>query len=416
MDLLERVDRALPSGRFAVACSGGADSIALLHLAVELGRDVAAFHIDHQLRADSHADATFVEDACLRLGVPFDATRVSVPAGPSIEAAARDVRYAALEELARGSGIDAVATAHTLDDQAETVLLRATRGGSLAGITPRRGIFIRPLLAIRRGELRSWLVAEGIAWREDPTNDDLTLERNWTRHVLLPQLRERRAGVAHVLARLAARSAEDDALLRRIASDEFARAEIDDNGVRLRGATDLPRAILRRVVWMAFRELGVAATEGDVQALLDAWRVRTRGVEAWLDTDLVVVRDPVPQPLALRLREGVIDAPAWGVRLRVSDGSDPAWRWRTFASSDELVVRSREPGDRVRTSGGTKKVHDVLVDAKIPRALRDLVPVVAGEESLAVVGLTRSPERSTVVLDAEPLDATWSRKVVWTSR
>ena len=157
MTLDERVARALPTGRFAVACSGGADSIALLHLAVGSGRDVVVFHVDHGLRPDSHLDAEFVEEACLALGVAFDSMRVTVPDRPSMEASAREVRYEALEELARVNGLDVVATAHTLDDQAETVLLRATRGGSLAGVTPRRGIIIRPLLDIRRGELRSWL-------------------------------------------------------------------------------------------------------------------------------------------------------------------------------------------------------------------------------------------------------------------
>src|SRR5438067_12084026 len=108
MTLLERV--VLPDVRFGVACSGGADSIALLHLAVEAGCDVVCLHVDHGLRPESGLDAAFVEDACLRLGVAFDGTRVTVPERPSMEAAARDVRYAALEELARANGLDAVAT------------------------------------------------------------------------------------------------------------------------------------------------------------------------------------------------------------------------------------------------------------------------------------------------------------------
>jgi len=414
MTLVERV--VLPDVRFGVACSGGADSIALLHLGVEAGCDVVCLHVDHGLRPDSGLDARFVEDACLRLGVAFDATRVTVPERPSMEGAAREVRYAALSELARLNGLDTVATAHTLDDQAETVLLRATRGGSLAGIARRRGIFVRPLLDVRRGELRAWLAERNIVWRDDPTNDALTIERNWTRHVLLPQLRERRPGVATVLARLAERTSEDEALLDGIALDVFDRAEIDDNGVLVPAASDLPPAIVRRLVRLAFRELGIEATEHDVETLLRSQRVRTRGVHAWLDGDLAVVRDPVPPPLALRLREGVIDAPEWGVRLRLGDGRQEPWRWRTTLAGDEIEIRSRRTGDRVRTSVGTKKVQDVLVDAKIPRALRDLVPVASADGSaVAVVGLAASSEGSSV-LDAEPIDATWSRKVVWKGR
>lgn len=414
MTLLERVLSALPDVRFGIACSGGADSIALLHLAAEVGSEIVCLHVDHGLRPDSQLDAAFVEDACLRLGVPFDGVQVHVPERGSMEAAAREVRYEALEELARVNGLDVVATAHTLDDQAETVLLRATRGGSLAGIAPRRGIFVRPLLDVRRGELRAWLTERDIAWRDDPTNEELSIERNWTRHVLLPQLRERRPGVANVLARLAERTAEDEALLGAIAQDVFDRAEIDDSGVLVRDASELPRAVVRRVVRLAFREVGAEATESDVEALFDASRIRTRGVHAWFDGDLAVVHDPVPQPLALRLREGVIDAPEWGVRLRLGDGHEPAWRWRTNAGSDAIVIRSREPGDRVRTKAGTKKVHDLLIDAKIPRALRDLVPVVSSDDAaVAVVGLSSSRDDGAFFLDAEPLDATWSKRTVW---
>ena len=414
MTLVERVSRALPDVRFGVACSGGADSIALLYLAVEAGCDVVCVHVDHGLRPDSHLDAAFVEDACLRLGVAFDGVKVSVPDRPSMEASAREVRYAALEELARVNSLDVVATAHTLDDQAETVLLRATRGGSVAGIAPRRGIFVRPLLDVRRGELRTWLTERDITWLHDPTNDDLAIERNWTRHVLLPQLRERRPGVANVLGRLAQRTAEDEAVLDVIAHDVFGRAEVDDSGVLVRDASDLPRAIFRRVVRLAFREMGTEATESDIDALLDSARVRTRGVHAWFDGDLAFVHDPVAPPLAVRLREGVIDAPEWGVRLRLGDGREPAWRWRTTATSGEIVIRSRRPGDRVRTNAGTKKVHDVLIDAKVPRALREVIPVASDPDSaVAVVGLTTSPDAGAFYVDAEPLDATWSKRAVW---
>jgi tRNA(Ile)-lysidine synthetase-like protein len=171
------------------------------------------------------------------------------------------------------------------------------------------------------------------------------------------------------------------------------------------------------VIRPAYRERGTDATEHNVEALLRFERVRTRGLHAWIDGDLSVIRDPVAPPLAVRLREGVIDAEEWGVRLRLGDGRDAAWRWRTTITSDAIVIRSRRPGDRVRTSAGTKKVQDVLVDAKIPRALRDLVPVLTADDSaVAVVGLTSDPSPSGLVLDAEPLNTTWSRKVVWTSR
>ncbi len=176
-----------PGDRVIVACSGGADSTALVHLVAKSARrlglaGVTVAHLDHALREDSRDDAAFVEALAARLSLPLasERRRVRQRRGESPEAAARRVRYAFLERAARAAGATKVVTAHHMDDQAETVLLRILRGTGprgLGSIRPERALrkgsairLVRPLLAFRRERLREWLGRWGEVWREDPTN------------------------------------------------------------------------------------------------------------------------------------------------------------------------------------------------------------------------------------------------------
>jgi tRNA(Ile)-lysidine synthase len=177
------------------AVSGGADSLALLVLAVESGCTVTAIHVDHGLRPGSEADAEVVAAAARRFGAAFRAERITVPAGPNLEARARRARYAALPP--------GVLTGHTADDQAETVLLNVLRGAALdglAGFDPAQ----RPLRAVRRSETHKLCADLGLQPVADPSNDDPRFRRNRVRHELLPlmdTIAER--DVAAVLARQA---------------------------------------------------------------------------------------------------------------------------------------------------------------------------------------------------------------------
>jgi tRNA(Ile)-lysidine synthase len=205
----------------AVAVSGGADSLALLHalraLAGPRGWRLAVLTVDHGLRPGSAADAAFVADHAKALGLPARVLTLAPgdlarhrDAGP--EGAARAARYGALWPAADELGCSWLATGHTLDDQAETVLLQLLRGAGpdgLAGMAVRTGRLLRPLLAVRRGETRAACAAVGLAWREDPTNADDGPLRNRVRTRLLPLLEELRPGAARTLARTAALAADD---------------------------------------------------------------------------------------------------------------------------------------------------------------------------------------------------------------
>lgn len=247
--VLLEVDRSLfrVGERVACAVSGGADSVALLLGMVEangrkdaLGVVLSAVHVHHGLRgAEADADEGFVRELCERMGVALTVLRVDVPArqaaeGEGVEEAARALRYEAFAGLA----VDAVATAHTLDDQAETVVMKLLRGAwteGLGGIAPEKpgqgsrakgqhgpatvaGGFdgrgpriVRPVLRVRRTEVEAFLRARGQAWREDATNRDLALTRNRVRHELMPVLRSFNPGVDALLAGMAEVARDEEA-------------------------------------------------------------------------------------------------------------------------------------------------------------------------------------------------------------
>ena len=221
-----------PGDRICCAISGGADSTALLLLLHEantatrnaLGVGLSAVHIHHGLRgAESDADEDFVRELCERLAIPLHVERVDTAVRASaeretIEEAARSLRYGSFRALIAAGRADSVLTAHTLDDQAETVLMKLLRGAwteGLAGIAPvvevPRGRILRPLLATRRDELRAYLEARGQAWREDSSNSDEAFTRNRIRHHVLPLLRAENPSIDHTLANLAETAREEEA-------------------------------------------------------------------------------------------------------------------------------------------------------------------------------------------------------------
>ncbi|HET9496911.1 MAG TPA: tRNA lysidine(34) synthetase TilS, partial [Candidatus Limnocylindria bacterium] len=219
-----------------LAVSGGPDSMALLHGAAALSRSrgwqLVVAHLDHGLRPDSAADATFVTEAADALGLTWRLRRTDVAAeagarGFGIEEAGRAARYAFLDAVAADLGSETlVATAHTADDQAETVLFNLARGTGqrgLRGMRTRRGRVVRPLLHARRADLRAALDGAGLPYRLDPTNDDLRRTRARIRGEVLPALEALNPAAVEALVRFASLAADDDALLDALAAAELTR-------------------------------------------------------------------------------------------------------------------------------------------------------------------------------------------------
>jgi tRNA(Ile)-lysidine synthase len=232
----------------AVGCSGGPDSLALLHLAHHVGLHPVGVHVDHGLRAGSDAEADVVADQARRLGVPFVAETASVAPGPNLEARARDARYAALERARVARGATVTLVGHTADDQAETVLLNLLRGSATAGLggmPVRRGTLVRPLLGVRHTETEDLCATLGVVPVRDPTNEDRALRRNWIRQDVLPLLS---AGAERDLVPVLARQAE---LLRAESEylDDLAAAAWPADGAADAGALGrLPPVLARRAV------------------------------------------------------------------------------------------------------------------------------------------------------------------------
>jgi tRNA(Ile)-lysidine synthase len=280
----------------AVAVSGGADSLALLHalrtLARPRGWRLEVVTVDHGMRAGSAADAAFVVDHAKALGL--GAHRVTVaPAdleahrGAGPEGAARAVRYQVLAETAAEAGCRFVATGHTMDDQAETVLLQLLRGAGpegLAAMAVRDGWLLRPLLGVRRSETRACCRALDLSWREDPSNADQRLLRNAVRLRVLPLLEELRPGATRTLARTAelARSERDwlDPIVAAALGSVLRDSGQPAPGVAAKARRDavidaaalagLPVALGRRVVRAACRDAGCATPAAEtVERILD---------------------------------------------------------------------------------------------------------------------------------------------------
>lgn len=405
-----------------VAVSGGADSVALLHLLHALAPSwrlsLHVLHVDHGLRPDSGADATFVRALGARLGVPVDVERVHAGSG-SVEAAARTARYAALDTCADRIGAARIAVGHTLDDQAETVLMRVLDGAGvrgLAAIPPVRGRIIRPLVEIRRDALRAMLTAEGIAWVEDPTNRDQKFRRNRIRHELLPLLEASYATeVIPALARVARLARESVQALDRAAALELDRLATTESG-----AITLPRAALAALpTSLAAEVLRQAAARLGSRAPLRAWshrglrRVlapapprrpfRLGGLAVEVSGDRIRVGAPSGRALSPRALSvpGRVELPE--IQRALEARLVPAAGYSVPREADRvafdaaglprtLLVRARQRGDRlVAFGGGERRLKTLLIDAGIPRWDRNQLPLIeAAGQILWVAGLRRS--------------------------
>lgn len=428
-----------PGKRVAVALSGGADSVALLRALAErreeLGLVLHAAHLHHGLRgAEADGDLEFCRELAARLDIPFHEAHVDTAAeacadakagkpAETIEEAARRLRYSWFRQLSSEVPLDAIATAHTLDDQAETVLAKFLRGAwteGIAGISPKlespEGLIVRPLLGVKRAEIEAYLRGLGQGWREDSSNRHLTFTRNRIRHELLPllegwnpRLREHLTQMAELargeevwwnaeLAKLAPHM-----ILPGLPARGGGRAAGSGMGAGLAMETArlmaLAPALQRRMIRHAANQLGVsldfAATEA-VRSLALSGRAGQRislpqglGVERTArELRFAIGLEPEPKGVDANKPEqqysasipGTIEAPQFGVRLQIErvttkvTGGEPI---EGNAPPQTATLRNWRAGDRVRLrySSGLRKVKEVLERKHVTGTERALWPV-----------------------------------------
>lgn len=442
-ETVERYRMTHPGDRVGLAVSGGGDSVALLFLFEQLrealGVTLAVLHFNHRLRGEAaEQDEQFVRELAGERGLPFLVRREEIGAearrsGRNVEELARERRYAFFRELAAGGRVTCIATGHTGDDQAETVLGRMVRGSGLrglAGIRPVLGPVVRPLLGARRRELRDYLRERGLAWREDETNADRARLRARIRHGVMPSLEEEfGAGIVNGLARLAGLARQDEALIEEIVDQHFARLvrrrgnelvlrarDLVDPGSGLgsRAAREaLAARLARRAAREAKRDLrGLAASHID-RVLVLARRGKS-GDRLELPGGLVVERvldDLVFGMRSVRGRitaqqvaychtadpgeagEAIVEIAERGKRIRLklidwpADGRDTCQEASAALDADRLgsplLVRNWRPGDAYRPSGRghREKLKRLLLERRVAGRDRVCWPVLtsAGE-------------------------------------
>ena len=396
---IRRYEMVKPGDTVICAVSGGADSMALLWarwlLIEKLGITVEAAHFDHNLRGEeSRRDAEFVRNFCDFHDIPLHLATGNVVPGPKgLEAAAREARYAFLRSL-KGT----IATAHTADDNAETVLMHLLRGSGLrglGGVTPKSEGLIRPMLDVTRQQVEAFLNENYIRHVEDSSNGGDAFLRNRLRHHVMPLLRSENPSIATGLSAAAQRLREDAALLDSLA------AEIDPTDVT--ALREAPGPLRRRAIEGLLRENGfpepsashIRQAEAVVFSNKPSARAAFGGVTLVRSYDrLSVQREQIvlePRPLP---PDGITHLPELGLAIKTTPAQGPG-DW-TVCPQGEMVVRSRLPGDALTTSGGTKSLKKRFIDRKLPQWERSAVPVIADEKGvLAVCGFGVDEARKT---------------------
>jgi tRNA(Ile)-lysidine synthase len=429
-----------PGHTVLVAVSGGPDSMLLLHtlwqLRERLALQLLVAHLNHQMRPNALEDATFVETTARNLGLCCICETSDVPAYQrqqklSPEEAARRVRYAFLRATATQRGADRIAVGHTADDQAETVLLHLLRGSGLRGLggmLPVRGPIIRPLIRVPRHAILNYLRARRLPFREDPSNAERRYRRNRMRLDLLPALRQHyNPRLVQALCTTAQLLTDDEVALQAMAHQHFLAACLAASPTSLQlhidALTSLPLALQRRVLRQALSELmgGLqGVTSAHIAAILALLRPGAGNKRLRLPQGVAVERRytvllmhrqtpaaavhvdvPLPVPGVCRVEALGVTIVSTQLPRHAAVGPFPAGdvTWLDAESvGRDVRVRTRRSGDRLQPLGSvySKKLKAFLIDAKVPRAVRDHLPLVVTSAGIAWVAGVRPAEWAKV--------------------
>ena len=385
--------------------SGGADSVALLHVLLALrsmfGLRLFAVHVHHGLRgADADVDEAFCRALCMRCGVAYDCVRVDAAAfaqenGLTVEEAGRILRYDAFEAARQACRAQKIAVAHHMNDNAETVLMRLMRGTGtmgLGGIPPVRGAVIRPFIDVPRAEIEAYCAANGYESREDATNADERFTRNKIRQTILPMLaRELNPSVTEALARTAQLAAEEDEALDMLAKRALSECAAGEGALSVSALAAQPVALQRRVVRamlaerMGLKDIHLAHVT-DILALCGKQTGKMVNLPSgWVaersyDTlRFIKQNQPTEAFSAALLMCEEVRLPTLGQAVLLADVETARKNATKLCTKridydkieKNLQVRTRLPGDVIALPGGTKKLKKHWIDSKTPREMRE---------------------------------------------
>ena len=374
------------------AVSGGADSMALLWalylLKEEWDLNLCAAHFNHHLRgAESDRDEAFVRDFCAGYGIPLHVGSARVVAGEKgLEAAARDARYDFLRTLP-----GKIATAHTADDNAETLLLHLIRGTGLkglGGITPVRGNLIRPMLHVTREDVEQFLAEYAVDHIHDSSNSTDAFLRNRLRHHVMPLLKQENPRLAQNLSAMALRLREDEAALQELSRLEQPEVEA------LRGMAPALRA---RALEDFLKQSGVREPEA----------VHIRLLESLVFSNNPSARANFPGGVTIGRNYGLLEV--------ISEVSAPTVPFECSPATEiintadvftvhpvgKIFLRHRQTGDAIRLPGGTRSLKKLFIDRKIPAAKRDQIPILCDDAGiLGIPGISVNLDRAAKELPA----------------
>lgn len=419
-----------------IALSGGPDSMCLLHLLNsvkdELKIKLVAAHINHMIRGvEADEDERFCGEECKRLGIEFYSKRIDVNKycadnGLSSETGGREIRYNFFKEIMNKKQFNKVATAHNANDQAETILMRIMRGTGLEGLggipVKREGIYIRPILFMKREEIEEYCTINNLKPRIDKTNYERIYNRNKIRLDILPYIRENfNAGIVEAINRMSILLQEDSEYIQEQVDKcfkEFCRKE-NDYYIITEEVFKLHKSLYKRVIRKVIKELTgdkydiesihvnqvVELAEGSTGKKIDLpknivitniygdLKVAKRVDENNIEKDSILIKKEEIDKKTLYFAEGIISFDVLN-----NNNNNEQYNFQNnlikYLDYDKIVnaivVRYRKQGDRINPIGlkGTKKLKDIFIDMKIPKDIRDTIPIVQIDDDIAwVVGV-----------------------------
>ncbi|MCL5774260.1 MAG: tRNA lysidine(34) synthetase TilS [Firmicutes bacterium] len=423
-------------GKIVIACSGGPDSMALLNimnnLKESLGITLHVMHLNHLSRgAEAEKDAEFVKESCRKLALPFTLYTFNVPLYArrqkiSFEEAGRKVRLHYYKKALSETGSSVAATAHTLDDHVETILMRILQGtgpSGIRGILPSRRHLISPLINTTKKEIIEYLMENKIDFRVDESNLSATYFRNKIRHILLPLIeKEFNPGIRQSLARMAQWWQEEEEYWDKKVSETSTIVTIAGKSaqIKISGFNSLEIPLKKRL----FRH-ALQAVKGNLEditfshlgSLLElagkesGSKISLPGrISAEVEFDNLVIRrsmtktklPDVPLPVP-----GTVEIPFWNLKIISEIIKYPPMDWTSDSFhayidrntiKGNLTLRARKPGDIIMPlgMGGRKKIKELLMEYRIPASQRESVPIICDEEKILWVAGVRLDERAKV--------------------